>query len=513
MTRNFRNKKVSVLGLQMEGRELVDFFIKRGAEITVYDQKEKSQLDFDGIDKNKIKLVCGKNYLSKGLNDFNTVFRSPGFYRFMPEIVEAEKSGAEISSAIKVFFDLCPGKIIGVTGTKGKGTTATLIYEILKSAGRDVYLAGNIGKPFLELLPKLNKNSWIVLELSSFQLIDLTKSSHIAVVLNITSDHLDWHKDRKEYVDAKKNIVKHQGENDFAVVNCDYKDSKSFSKLTRAQVYYFSKNKPVFGSYVKNNQIYLCINKRHPDNLQKLNSHGAFSLESNLKQIPKPRTILYGASPAPAGAGQVRNDENSYLIGKTSKLKLRGEHNWENVTAAICASYLADADIKSIKKVVFSFKGLEHRLELVAQPLKGNPYKVREISFYNDSFSTNPQTTTAAINSFDEPITLILGGFDKGLKYDGLAKEIQKKKNVKTIVLIGDIAPKIKKALKNAKFTGKVFDLKKSSMKKIVQKTIENTPKGGIVLLSPASSSFDMFENYKVRGNQFIESVKLLTSK
>ncbi|MBU0569492.1 UDP-N-acetylmuramoyl-L-alanine--D-glutamate ligase, partial [Patescibacteria group bacterium] len=426
----YKNKKVAVLGLEMEGRELVRFLLSQGVDVTVFDQKEEKDLNFEEIDKGKINLICGENYLSQGLLGFHTIFRSPGFYRYLPEIVDAEKCGVEISSAIKLFFDLCLGKIIGVTGTKGKGTTATLIYKILKSAGKDVYLAGNIGKPFLELLPKLNKDSWVVLELSSFQLIDLTKSPHIAVVLNITTDHLDWHKDRKEYVDAKKNIVKYQGENDFAVLNYDYKDSKSFEKLTKAEVYYFSRKGKVRGS---------CVDKG--------------------RSLQFARTVL------------------AREIGDVKELKLRGKHNWENVTAAICASHLAGADIKSIKKVVFSFKGLEHRLELVDQPLKGNPCKVRGISFYNDSFSTNPQTTTAAINSFDEPITLILGGFDKGLEYDGLAREIKKRKNVEVIILIGDIAPQIKKALKKVKFAGKVFDLGKSSMKKIVKTAFENTQK------------------------------------
>jgi UDP-N-acetylmuramoylalanine--D-glutamate ligase len=461
----YKNKKVAVLGLGMEGKDLVKFLLKQKAEIIVFDQKDKSELDLDGLKTSELKFICGCDYLSGGLGKIDTIFRSPGFYRFMPEILKAERKGVEISSAIKLFFDLCPAKIIGVTGTKGKGTTSTLIYEILKASGKDVYLAGNIGKPFLELLPKLTKDGWVVLELSSFQLIDLIKSPHIAVVLNITTDHLDWHKDRKEYVKSKVQIVKYQKKSDCAVLNYDYEDSKAFEKLTKAKVSFFSKERKVKGSYVKNNKIQLEI--------------GNEKLE----------------------------------VGNTSNLKLRGRHNWENVCAAICASKLAGADIKSIKKVVFSFKGLEHRLEPICLPLKDCLLKVEGVSFYNDSFSTNPQTTTAAINSFEEPITLILGGFDKGLEYDGLAEEIKKKKNVKIIILIGDIAPKLKRALKKAKFDGKVVDLKKSSMKKIVRKAFENTPKGGVVLLSPASSSFDMFENYKERGKQFKNVIKELASR
>lgn len=453
----FKNKKVAVLGLGIEGRDLVKFLLKQAAEVTVFDQKDEKEIDFLGIRKDRVDLVCGEDYLSDGLFGFDLVFRSPGVYRYLPEIVEAEERGVKISSAVKLFFDLCPGKIIGVTGTKGKGTTSTLIYKILKASGKDAYLAGNIGKPYLELLPKLNKTSWIILELSSFQLMDLYKSPHIAVVLNITTDHLDWHKNIEEYIEAKTNIVKYQKENNFAVVSLDYKTTKSFTKYTKGKVFYFSKSKKVQGSYVKSGKIISSTKKR--------------DLE----------------------------------VGNTSDLLLRGRHNWENVTAAVCASSLVGADIEIIKKVVFSFKGLEHRLELVGE--------VSGVSFYNDSFSTNSQPTIAAVNSFSESITLILGGSDKGLDYTEMAKKIAKKKNVATVVLIGEIAIKIKRALKKANYTRRILELGKSSMGKIVQTSIAQTPKGGVVLLSPASASFDMFENYKDRGNQFKNAVKSLKRK
>ena len=446
-----RRKNIAILGLGIEGKDLANFLLKQKARVTIYDSKEEKNIDFKGIDKKKIKFIGGKNYLSEGLTDFDKVFRSPGVYRYLPEIVEAEKKGVKISSAIKLFFDLCPAKIIGITGTKGKGTTSTLIYKILKQSGRDVYLAGNIGKPYLELLPKLTNSSWVVLELSSFQLIDLHKSPQISVVLNITIDHMDWHKSRKEYLNAKKNIVSHQNKSDFAVLNYDYSSSRDFINNTNAKIYYFSKTEKVRGCFVSNGKIIITSGQKIEE------------------------------------------------IGNTDKLLLRGKHNWENVTASICASSLASAKIQAIKKVVFSFRGLEHRLELVG--------RIRGISFYNDSFSTNPQTTEAAINSYDEPITIIIGGFDKGLRYEGLAKNIADKKNVKTIILIGDIAQKIKRALKTAKFEGVIKELGKKSMKTIVKESYKNTPYGGVVLLSPATSSFDMFENYKERGNEFKKAV------
>jgi len=453
----FRNKKVAVLGFMMEGKALVRYLLKGKANVTVFDRKEREELDFDDIGVARINLVCGVNYLENGLEDYDIIFRSPGVYRYIPEIVGAEEKGVEISSEIKLFFDLCPGRIIGITGTKGKGTTATLIYNILKKSGKDVHLAGNIGITRLGLLPKLRKTSWVVLELSSFQLIDLEKSPHIAVVLNITSDHMDWHKDRKEYVDAKKNIVSHQGKDDHALVNYDYKDSGSFGRLSNGKVCYFSTKRKVNGCFVLNNQIILSIN------------------------------------------------DKKEVIGSTNNLLIRGEHNWENVSAAVCASAFAGASTSSIKSVVFSFKGLKHRLELVG--------KVGGVGFYNDSFSTNPQTAIAAINSFTEPITLILGGFDKGLNYNKLAKVVREARNVVNVILIGDIAGKLKKALNSVKFKGKILELGKSTMDKIVSVAYKSTQNGGVVLLSPATSSFDMFENYKERGDKFKEAVKLLSSK
>lgn len=454
--REFRDKKVAILGFGLEGKDLAIFLLKQKAKVTVFDCKKEKELDFTGVDINKIALISGENYLKNGLEHFDIVFRSPGVYRYLTEIVKAEKAGVEISSATKLFFDLCPGRIIGVTGTKGKGTTSTLIYKTLKESGREAFLAGNVGYPVMEILPKLNKNSRVILELSSFQLIDLFKSPHISVVLNITTDHLDWHKDRVEYVEAKTNIVRYQKNSDFAVINYDYKDSKKFQKLTEAKVYYFSRKKKVKGTYVKNRNIIL-------------------------------------------------NTSNKELnLGNVDRLLLRGEHNWENICAAVSASYLAGSTLPEIKKVIFSFKGLEHRLELVS--------KVSTISFYNDSFSTNPQTTIAAINSFKEPSTIILGGFEKNLDYDEMARQICKR-SVVNVVLIGDIAKRIRESLTKWGFSGKIIDMGYDSMDKIVRKCYSISPKGGVVLLSPASSSFDMFPNYKERGYKFKAAVNKLASE
>lgn len=427
MENKFKGKKVAVIGLGIEGKDAISYLLGCGADVTVYDKKTESELDFTGVETDKISLICGEDYLEKGMFGFDYIVRSPGVYPYISEILDAQKNGTIVTSVVKIFFDESPAKIIGITGTKGKGTTSTLIYEILKAAGKDVYLSGNIGKPSLSLLSKLNKDSWVVMELSSFQLIDLTKSPHIAVVLNITEDHMDWHKDHEEYVGAKERIVKYQTSEDFAVINEEYETPKSFGNLGQGQKVLFGKQ----------------------------------SLDAKYK----------------------------------TDLNLRGEHNLENIAAAVAASKSVGIDENIIVKVVRDFKGLEHRLELVGE--------VDGVKYYNDSFATGPQPTIAAIKSFTEPETLILGGSDKGLSYKELRHEIEMRKNVKNLILIGDIGEKIGGGIKNKN----IISLGHVPMIRIIGTAKEITRPGGVVILSPAAASFDMFKNYKDRGNQFKDAV------
>ncbi len=446
---DFSNKKIAILGFGIEGQNLADFLLQKQAKIAVFDQKEEGELkSIKGFKNKGIDFVLGKDYLKEGLKEFDFIFRSPGFRLDLSSIKEAEKRGAVVSSSTKLFFDLCPGKIIGVTGSKGKGTTATLIYKILKEDGQDVYLGGNIGTPMLSLLSGLRLTSWVVLELSSFQLEDLEKSPHLSVVLFITPEHLDYHQSFKNYLQAKTSIVSYQGKKDLAVFNADDKNSLSFVDLTLAQKFYFSKFKETKGAYVKKGKIFL---------LDK-------------------------------------------LLGEVKDLKLIGRHNWENVCAASMAAFLAGAKLPSIKKAVFSFTGLEHRLEKVGV-FKG-------ISFYNDSFSTIPEATTAAILSFQKPITLIAGGSEKDSDYTQLGKEISKS-SVKTLILIGQTANKIKEVSLKAGFKGK-FIKGSNKMKEIVDLSFKEAKKGEIVLLSPGCASFGLFKNYKDRGNQFKKYVQTL---
>ncbi len=448
MDYKFKDKKWAVLGYGLEGVDAIDYLINKGVKkVTVFDKKDLSQLRVNEFHSRICDFITGESYLDKGIKGFDYIVRSPGFYRHLPQIIDAEKLGSVITSSTKMFFELFKGKIIGVTGTKGKGTTSTLIYEILKSSGFEVVLLGNIGKPLLGNINKLSKKTWAVLELSSFQLIDLEKSPYISVILNMTTDHLDWHKNREEYVNAKKNIVSHQKSTDLSVVNIDYPTSESFTKIGDSKKYGFSLKNKTHGCFIENDRL-------------KINLH---------------RKII--------------------TLGNLNSLLLRGKHNWENVSAAALTSYLVGVPVKDIMKIIYNFRGLEHRLEFVSE--------IDRVKYYDDSFSTNPQTTLAAVNSFDEPITIILGGFDKGLRYALMAKEFVKKKNIENIILIGDISDHIKVELDKKKYSGNLIVMGYPDMTDIVEKCAQLTKPGGVVILSPASSSFDMFVDYKDRGNRF----------
>jgi UDP-N-acetylmuramoylalanine--D-glutamate ligase len=394
------------LGWGMDTQDVEPWLREQGAKITILDEKKD-----------------GKPF--GNLNGYDVLVRSPGVYRYRNEIADAEKKGIEITSKTKIFFDEFPGKIIGVTGTKGKGTTATLIYEIMKAAGMDVFLAGNIGEGMF------GKNAdWAVLELSSFQLIDLEKSPTIAVVLMVTSDHLDWHKNEEEYVRAKANIVKFQKNEDWAVVNKDYPNSVKIGEMAGGTVMWVSKN--------------------------------------DLQGIER------------------------------DAVRLRGEHNLENIAASNAVARILGINESIKSEVIKNFKGLEHRLEEVVT--------VNGVTYFDDSFSTTPETTMAAIKAFTEPIILIAGGSEKGSDYSLLGKTISEAKNIKAVILIGKMADRIGEAISKSKGKSKIIQGCRN-MSEIVLAASNTASPGDVVLLSPACASFDMFENYKDRGQQFKSEV------
>lgn len=450
---DFKDKKIAVLGFGVEGDSVVRFLHGKNAKIIVFDEKSEDEFDSSLISEYKKQGVEFKFGEIKNLNEFDVILRSPGIKLSHPVLLEAKEKGAEVTTPTKIFFESCPCPIIGVTGTKGKGTTSTLIYEMLKKQGLDAYLGGNIGLPPLEFIDKLSPTSLVVLELSSFQLQDMSQSPHIAVMLMITSEHLDYHKDVYEYVQAKRNILRFQTKNDYAIVNKDYPASNESDIRTEAKIYKVSREQDVEqGCFVRDSAIFL-----------KMSGH-----EEKIMDV--------------------------------KDIALPGRHNLENVCAAIVAAIFGGAKMKAIIQVAKSFKGLEHRLELVRT--------VGGVRYYNDSFSTTPETAVAAVEAFSEPKIVILGGSSKGSDFKRLGEVLaDPKNNVKAIIGIGVEWPRIKLKVESSKF--KVVEGLKT-MHEIVQVASKEAELGDIVVLSPACASFDMFKNYKERGLQFKKEVNSL---
>lgn len=430
--------KIAIVGFDIEGRATYDYLTQMGGHsITICDQK-------DDIEVPKgVASQLGKDYL-KGLDRFDAVVRTAGL---QPSKILAENPGIEerITSHINLFFGGTPTKnIIGVTGTKGKGTTSSLITAMLKAGGKDVHLGGNIGVPPLTFVDKLTEDSWVVLELSSFQLTDMRYSPHIAVCLMVVPEHLNWHRDFGEYAMAKSQITLHQKKGDIA--------------------------------------IYL--------------SHHTVS--EQIARSSKGRKIPYFAPP-----GAVVDDGTITIAGNAictvNELKLLGAHNWQNACAAVTAVWQVMPEVEPIRKALMSFSGLEHRLEFVRD--------LDKVHYYDDSFGTTPETAVVAIEAFEEPKVVILGGSDKGASYDDLARAI-KHHDIRQVLLIGHEAASIQAALDKVGFTD--YRDGGPDMPSIVATAREVAKPGDVVLLSTACASFDMFENYKDRGDQFKLAVNQL---
>lgn len=424
--------KVAILGYGREGKSVLKFIKKlprfRGAEISVLDKK-KTPLP------PRTKAAFGKDYL-KNLSKFDIVFRSPGIPYNLPQLKKARRGGTEFSSATKLFFDHCRAHTIGITGTKGKGTTSTLLYEILKTSNIPVHLAGNIGTSMLDLLPKIKKSDRVVLELSSFQLHDLSVSPRTAVVLDIFPDHQDAHLDLKEYYDAKTNVARHQKHGD--------------------KIYFF---------------------KNHP-----LSCWVAEKSRGKKIAVDEGRPGLFGST----------------------DMKIPGSHNFKNAVMAATVAHDLGAPDAAIVNTVKNFRGLEHRLEFVR--------RIRNMDIYNDSASTNPNTSAAAIRAFPgKPKIVIVGGQDKNLDYTPFAQAL-KNSGTKLVVLFGENKNKIALAIRKSGVPIKIVNNLRSavgtafgSAKKLP--AFYSLLDIGIIF-SPGAASFDMFKDYADRGSKFKKLVK-----
>ncbi len=452
------NKRVAIIGLGVSNIPLIDYFKNLGSSISAFDNRDEENIDpniIKSLKEKNIKYYFGKDSL-KDLIGFDYIFRSPSCMPSTPEIEREVSKGAILTSEIEKVIELSPSHIIGVTGSDGKTTTTTLIYKLLQAQGYKCFLGGNIGTPLFTQIKDMRPEDYVILELSSFQLIDMEISPEISVVTNISPNHLNVHKDYKEYINSKKNIYLHQNENGILVTNKDNEITKDFYKDAPGKVRFFS-----------HKQL----------------------LDNGVIFDEKDKTI------------KICEDGIRKHIIRQKDMLLKGEHNCENVACAISATLgLVKEDI--MVETIKNFSGVEHRLEFIRE--------INDVKWYNDSIGTSPTRTIAGLNSFDEKIVLIAGGYDKHLDYSPIGKPIVD--NVSKLILIGATAEKIKDAVTSElEKEGKTMPIYRcSTLEEVAKKAKEVAVAGEIVLFSPASASFDMFKNFEERGNKFKQIVKSL---
>lgn len=454
----FKNCKIAFIGLGVSHINTVKLFKKYGLDISVYDSADENYIGKDII--YDIKNLGINVFLGKDFNKFvenDIIFRTPGMDFYHPLLQECIKQSKIVTSEMEVFFDLCPCKIIGITGSDGKTTTTTIISEILKNAKYNVFTGGNIGKPLLCDIDKINKEDICVIELSSFQLMSMRKSPNISVITNITENHLDFHKTMQEYTDCKSNIFLHQTAFDKLVLNFQDDYTNYFKKISRAQIYYSN------------------INNENFLNSSFCNNKG---------------DIYY-----------IDKNKNKHFIINKKDIKIKGEHNVKNYLSAITAVF----ELVSVEDIVFvmkNFNGVKHRMEFVKT--------INNIKFYNDSIASTPTRLKAGLKLFNEKIILIAGGYDKNLSFDEVSNDILKK--VKNVILIGQNKEKIKNCILNNK------NYNENNIEIIFCENLEDATKKAFliakendnIVLCPASASFDMYKNFEKRGEHFKQIIERL---
>lgn len=448
---NLKEKRALVVGLGRTGEAVCTFLLKRGARVKISEQKTAEELShhFHFWQEKGVEIESGGHTLQSFL-EANMIIPSPGV-PYLSELEEAKNKGIPILSEIELAFRFLKGKVVGITGTNGKSTTATLVHKILTEGGFRSHLAGNIGIPLIQFVEQSHPEDIYVTELSSFQLKYVEKfRAGVSVFLNISPDHLDWHTDFTDYFESKKNLLLKQKKEDTAILNRDDPRVWSLRNLGEFQVVGFSQqNKLTRGCWVRNDWIIL-------------------------------------------------GDEKQERLMKMGEVPLLGTHNRENIMASALVGHVFGISPSTIREAIKGFKGLEHRLEKVLA--LGN------VEFYNDSKATNVDATLKSILSFDEPIILILGGRDKGGNFSLLKKPI--KHRVKTIILIGEAKEKIEKSL-----NGTAPMMKASDLREAVVLAYSAAQPRGVVLLAPGCTSFDMFQNFEERGRAFKTEVWALKDR
>lgn len=448
-------KRIAMCGIGVSNTPLIEKFLKMGARVVACDRRSRDQIGAlaDTLEAEGAELRLGSDYLEN--LEVDMIFRTPGMQFDLPELKKARANGIAVTSEMEVFFDLCPATIFAITGSDGKTTTTTLVSEMLKAEGKNVFVGGNIGTPLLPEIENITEDDFVVVELSSFQLISMRKGPDVAVVTNVAPNHLDVHKDMDEYVGAKKNILLHQNAFSRTVLNVDNDITKGFSDDVRGQKMYFSMNKPV-----KNGAW--------------LSEDGYLNLSYRGISVP--------------------------LLHKDD-IAIVGDHNVENYLAAISAVWgYVGAD--SIVKVAHDFKGVEHRIEFVRE--------VEGVKYYNDSIASSPTRTIACLKAFKDKLILLAGGYDKHIPFEPMAPYVVDK--VKLLILNGPTADKIEAAVKaDPNYTvGNPKIVRVKNFEEAVMVAHEMAAPGDTVALSPACASFDAYPNFVARGKHFKELVEKL---
>lgn len=446
--KNIKNKKVAVVGIGVSNIPLINFLTELGAIVTAFDKREKCEFGelANEFEEKGVSLQLGEDYLEK-LTGFDIIFKTPGMRVDCEALVKAKKEGSYITSEMEEFVRYCKGKIFGITGSDGKTTTTTIISKLLEAEGYKTWVGGNIGTPLFSQIEKIQEVDKVVLELSSFQLMTMKLPIDVAVCTNLAPNHLDMHKDMKEYIDSKKNIYLYQNKDGVLVINRENDITYSFKEEAKGEVREFSSQRALEnGAWYKDDILYLEGNK----------------------------------------------------VCKREDIIIKGIHNVENYLAAFLATK-DDVRIETMKKVAESFAGVEHRCELVRE-LDG-------VKYYNDSIASSPTRTLAGLHAFEKQVIVIAGGYDKNIPFEPLAEDGHK--FIKTLILLGDTKEKIKKAFDKVKsnIDIKTEIIIVDTLEEAVLKAKEISKEGDIVTLSPACASFDMFPNFAARGNKFKELV------
>ncbi len=444
---SLREKKIAVLGLGVSNRPLMQLLLSYGCTVTGCDRTPREQCDPEvlALEEQGAKLSLGEGYLDNIQADI--VFRTPGMHPNNPALDALRSRGAQITSEMEVFFQLCPCNIIAVTGSDGKTTTTTLISEMLKAEGYTVWLGGNIGTPLLSLQPRMKAGDFAVVELSSFQLMDMTRSPQVAVVTNLAPNHLDVHKDMEEYIDAKCNLFRFQKEGELLVLNADNAITDGFAGKGTTEK--FSRQGKNVSCRLENGTI-----------------------------CRKGEAVL-----------------------EIEDILIPGVHNIENYMAAILAVQSLVSD-ETIRQVAKNFGGVEHRIELV---------RIKEgVRFYNDSIASSPTRTIAGLRSFPEKVLLIAGGYDKHIPYDVLGPEIcsHVKGLYVNGATAGLIRTAVENSPNYDPKALKIVDC--GDFETAVRAAAADAVSGDVVLMSPASAAFDQFKNFMVRGAFYKKLVKEL---